>query len=72
MQRSCQFRVEVLYFAQVSTTFGVYSVTNFKSKHERIPEWMCFSEKVDQTWVLSFTIDQTSDITFKNDLFNST
>ena len=31
MLRSCQFPVGLLYFAQVSTTFVVYSVTNFKS-----------------------------------------
>ena len=31
MLRSCQFPVRVPYFAQVSTTFVVYSVTNFKS-----------------------------------------
>ena len=40
------------------------------SKHERIPEWMCFNEKVDQALVVSFTTDQTSDITFRNDLQN--
>ena len=27
------------------------------SKHERIPKWMCVSEKVDQGLVVSFTID---------------
>ena len=27
------------------------------SKHEKIPEWMCFSEKVDQALVVSFTIN---------------
>ena len=42
------------------------------SKHERIPEWMCFSEKVVQVLVVSFTTDQTSGITFKNDFFDST
>ena len=43
------------------------------SKHERIPEWMCFiSEKVDQASVVSFTTDWKSGITFKNDLFDST
>ena len=31
MLRSCQFRVGVPYFAQVCTTFVVYSVTNSKS-----------------------------------------
>ena len=39
------------------------------SKHERIPEWMCFSEKVSQPLVVSFTIDKMSGIIFKNDLF---
>ena len=37
------------------------------SKHERIPELMCFSEKVDQALAVSFIIDQMSGITFKND-----
>ena len=27
------------------------------SKHDRIPEWMCFSEKVDQALVVTFTAD---------------
>ena len=31
MLRSCQVRVGVLDFAQISTIFVVYSVTNFKS-----------------------------------------
>ena len=26
-------------------------------KHERIPKWMCVSEKVNQGLVVSFTID---------------
>ena len=49
------FPVRVPYFAQVATTFVVYSVkisrvmvgrmVSIVSKHERIPEWTCFSEK---------------------------
>ena len=42
------------------------------SKHERIPKWMCVSEKVDQGLVVSFIIDQMSGITLKNDLFDLT
>ena len=35
MLQSCQFRVDVLYFAQVFTTFVVYSVTNSKSNNSK-------------------------------------
>ena len=40
MLRSCQFRVGILYFAQVCTTFVVYSVTNSKS-NARKNGWYC-------------------------------
>ena len=33
--RSCQFPVQIPYFAQVSMTYVVYSVTNFKSTLEK-------------------------------------
>ena len=35
MLQSCQFLVRVPYFAQVSTTLIVYSVTNFKSNGKK-------------------------------------
>ena len=35
MLRSCQFQVGSLYFAQVSKTFVVYSVTTSKSKSRK-------------------------------------
>ena len=44
MLRSCQFRVGVLYFAQVCTTFVVYSVTNSES-NARKNGWYCI-----KTW----------------------
>ena len=65
MLRSCQFPVRVPCFAQVSTTFVVIQLqisrvtvgrmVSIVSKHERIPEWMCFSEKADQALVVYFT-----------------
>ena len=36
---------------------SIRSFNLFVSKHERILEWMCFSEKVDQALVISFTTD---------------
>ena len=42
------------------------------SIHERILKWMCVSEKADQRLVVSFTIDQMSGITLKNDHFDLT
>ena len=67
MLRSCQFRVGVLYFAQVCTTFVVYSVTNSKS-NARKNSWYCIKTwkntkmdvcqwEIDQGLVISFTID---------------
>ena len=67
MLRLCQFPVGVPYFAQVFTTFVVNTqlqisrvkvgrMVSIVSKYERIPEWMCFSEKVDQALVASFTL----------------
>ena len=65
MLRSCQFQVGVPYFAQVSKTFLFTQLQISKalagrmvstvSKHKRKPEWMCFSEKVNQALVVSFT-----------------
>ena len=31
-------------------------IISIVSKHERIPEWMCFSEKADQALVVYFII----------------
>ena len=35
----------------------VERMVSIVSKHERIPEWMSFSEKVDQALVVTFTFD---------------
>ena len=40
--RLCQFRVGVLYFAQVFTTFVVYSVTNSKSNASKNGQYCKF------------------------------
>ena len=42
--------------------------------HQNMGEYQneCFSEKVEQALVVSFTTDETSGIIFKNDLFDST
>ena len=64
MLRSCQFRVGKLKFLghllftqlQISRVMQGRMVS-IASKHERILEWMCLSEKVDQALVVSSTID---------------
>ena len=75
MLRLCQFRVGALYFFKflrhlLFTQLQIPRVmlsrmVSIVSKHERIPKWMCLSEKVDQGLVVCFTIDQMSGITLK-------
>ena len=67
MLGSCEFPVGVhtllkflrhFLFAQLQISrVMVGRMVSIVSKHERIPQWMCFNEKVDQALVVSFTTD---------------
>ena len=64
---SCQFPVRVVYllkflrhllFTQLQISRVMTGrMVSIVSKHEGIPEWMCFSEKADQALVVSLTTD---------------